>query len=151
MRKHFLISTVVIFACACAPEHRVPQAGAIRDSLNAVAGARADVAITQLAPGDWTELFVFGPYSSSEVVARCVGSRVDDAGIALRDDIDLLIFRFADGSTVTRAVPHGSASFEAGAYSRDATFRVVRSPLGPSTSLVPAAGLTKRCGSRAIQ
>ncbi|HEY8311472.1 MAG TPA: hypothetical protein VIG47_12990 [Gemmatimonadaceae bacterium] len=141
----------MIFASACASEHRAPQAGAIRDSLNAVAGARADVAITQLAPGDWTELFVFGPYSSPEVVARCVGSRVDDAGIASRDDIDLLIFRFADGSTVTRAVPRGSTTFQAGAYSRDATFRVVRNPPGPSTFLIPMAGLTKHCSTRAIQ
>jgi hypothetical protein len=154
MRIDILVSTVVLFTGACASDHRVPRAGTIRDSLNAAAGTPADVAITQFAPGDWTELFVFGPYSSSEVIARCVGSRVDDAGIASRDDIDLFIFRFADGATASRAVPRGTPSFEAGAwnaaYGRAATFRLVRSPLGPWTTLVPADGLTSRCSSRAI-
>jgi len=147
------LSFVVLFTGACTSGHGVPRAGVIRDSLNAVAGATTDVAITQFALGDWTELFIFGPYSSSEVVARCVGSRVDDADIASREDIDLFIFRFADGATATRAVPRGTPSFETrawnAAYSRAATFRLAPSPLGSGTTLVPAAGLTRRC-SRAI-
>jgi len=154
MRINILISSVALLTGACTSDHGVPRAGTIRDRLNAATGATADVAITQFALGDWTELFIFSPYLSSELIMRCVGSRVDDASIASRDDIDLLIFRFADGTTATRAVPRGTPSFEAGAwnaaYSRAATFRLAPSPLGPWTTLVPAAGLTRRCSSRAI-
>ena len=153
MRIAILLSTILLFNGACGSERRVPRAGAIRDSLNAAAGG-TDVAITRFAPGDWSELFIFSPYTSSDLIVRCVGSRVDDAGISSRDDIDLLVFRFADGATVTRAVPRGIPSFEAGAwgavYSRAATFHLGRSPLGAWTTLVPAAGLTRRCNSRAI-
>ena len=154
MRIAILVSPVVLLTGACTSNHGVPRAGTIRDSLNAAARGTANVAITQFAPGDWTELFIFSPYSSSELIVRCVGSRVDDAGIASRDDIDLFVFRFTDGTTATRTVPRGTPSFEAGAwnaeYSRAATFRLVPSPLGPWTTLVPAAGLTRRCSSRAI-
>jgi len=110
MRINTLVSSVVLLTGACASDHGVPRAGMIRDSLGAAAGATADVAITQFALGDWTELFIFSPYSSSEMILRCVGSRIDDAGIASRDDIDLLIFALP---TVRRLVAPYRAALRA--------------------------------------
>jgi hypothetical protein len=149
MRRHIL--AVLVLALACSPTDHVVSSAAVRDSLAAAHGrGESEVSAVQIAPGTWRELFIFSPYTPPEVIRRCAGGgrSVDDHGLASRDDIDLLVFRFADGQTVSRAVPRGAPDFGAAVwnarYGRTARFRVASGD-ATTSSLVPLSGRIGPC------
>src|SRR5262245_54302819 len=141
------------FSVGCRRDNSIPDAGTISASLAAAASGARDstIVIRQAVPAAWTELYVFGPYSSDAFIARCVGGPVDaraDQGISHRDDIDLLVFRLPDSSLVRRAIAR-NPDFDPQSFSRvydaRAAFKLRPSPDGPWVTLVPAAGMIRRC------
>ena len=140
---------------ACTSNAALPSAKAIRDSLNAAWRPPADsvVSIRQLAPGVWSEVYLFEPYTPVNVIADCVGAtRVSTDGIESRDDIDLWIFRRPDSSLVSRSVSRGSPTLDTAAasavYRASATFRARNSQSGGWRFMTPVSGMIRRCSWR---
>jgi hypothetical protein len=152
LTRHAMLAVCVSLALACSTKDHVASSTAIRDSLNsAVARRSGEVRADQVAPGTWTDVLIFGPYSPDELVRRCVGRSVDTRGISSRDDVDLLVFRFADGHMISRAVRRGDPAIGPEAwnarYTHGATFRLVSdgAATGRTTRIVPLVGRAPAC------
>jgi hypothetical protein len=153
---HRFDATTLILCALTAGCHRdaaIPDGATISASLSAAASSARDsvIVVREAIPGSWTEVYVFAPYSSDAFIARCLGAPVDaraDQGISYRDDVHLLVFRLSDSSLVRRAIAR-KPDFDPESFSRvydsRAAFKLRPSPDGLWVTLVPVAGLIRRC------
>lgn len=153
MRTNAIVATLCALTAGCSRDTAIPDAAAINASLSAAASSARDsvIVVRQVIPGSWTEVYVFAPYSSDAFIARCLGAPVDaraDQGISYRDDVHLLVFRLSDSSLVRRAIAR-KPDFDPESFSRvydsRAAFKLRPSPEGLWVTLVPVAGLIRRC------
>jgi hypothetical protein len=137
----------------CHRDAAIPDSATISASLSAAASSARDsvIVIRHAVPGSWREVYVFAPYSSDAFIARCLGAPIDardDQGISHRDDIHLLVFRLPDSSLVRRAIAR-KPDFDPESFSRvydtRAAFKLRPSSDGSWLTLVPVAGLIRRC------
>jgi len=143
-----LLSTLcVLVAIGCAdPSAVLPSADVLHSALSAAVkrGPGAIVSLDSVIGGDWRTLYVFGPYTPSTTIDRCVGMRVNHRDIDARDGINLLVLKPAKGRAssvvVARDVDFGPEAVGR-AYSRGAASFAVRLPSPQAWGhLVPASG-----------
>jgi hypothetical protein len=114
------------------------------------------VRLDAIAPGAWSTVYVFGPYTPRALIDRCMAYssiRPDVHGIESRDDIELLIFRGASGGSHSVAVPRLGEGFVQDATSRrydreGASFMVKKrrdSEVGSLVRDTSARGRADRC------
>ena len=147
-------SIALVAAQGCNHDSRIASGKEIRATLSELRRSRADspLSIQEIVPGDWSRLYVFAPYTPASVISKCLGGADKPPateGIESRDDITLLVMRFADGSRVSRAVPRGDPDFVphtvGAAYAPAAEFGVRREPNHDWSVLVPTAEPIQQC------
>ena len=132
-----------------------PTAGALeREFAKATAlGPGARISLAAMADSKWQRVFIFGPYTTAGMAARCLGHPVGNGmlhGLEHRDDVSVLVFQARDGRTHSVAVSRAAADFAADATGRSyaltaATFVTRQPPAGSWGNLMPIAPPPKRC------
>ena len=111
-------------------------------------GAGVEAPIDSVVAGDWTALYVFGPYTTAAVAARCVGRSVELRGVDVQDDANLIVL-VHDAEPRSLRIPRATVDFAPEAlryrYVRGDRWRVRQPPAGTWGNLVPASEPTKRC------
>jgi hypothetical protein len=119
MRRLLLVLCAAI-ALGCASRGEgIRQPSAVRAAVSArvALGPGTEVRLADLTPFWWRRVYVFGPYTplatirdslrlSSEAAAERVAR-----GIQSRDDVDLLVFRFAHTAPQSMELPRQGGGF----------------------------------------
>lgn len=153
-----LITALVLLAACEAPDHP-PAAGALHAHLRAAVqrGAGTLIALDTIAPGGWSRVYVFGPYTPAPLIEACLRPASVKRlmrGIEMRDDINLLVFQYGEATYHSVAVPRRGADFSpeavaAGYSPAEARFLTRDPPPHSWGELVPATDPTVRC--RAVE
>jgi len=109
MTARFTTWIAVLLLLACGPSTRDVE------RLLAAAkqkGPGTRVSLAQVAP-EATRLFIFGPYTSIAQARHCLGPFAPDLlkGLESRDDINVIVFRMADGRLKSVAVLRAFGDF----------------------------------------
>jgi hypothetical protein len=130
MTARFTAWMAALLLWACGPSTRDIE------SLLAAAKQQGDgtrVSLAKVAP-EATRLFIFGPYTSIAQARHCLGAFAPDLlkGLESRDDINVIVFRMADGRLKSVAVLRAVGDFVPEAIGRSyaleqAEFVVARS------------------------
>ena len=116
-------------------------------------GPGAALSLDSLVRGKWQRVYIFGPYTEAARIERCLGAPVSARlrhRIEARDDVNLLVFEYADRAPASVVLPRTPADFGPEAVGRgyargQAAFLVRTPPEGSWGELVPARDLTLRC------
>ena len=154
MQRRLAVPALLLVIAAGCASPRVDVDGLERGFRSALAaGEGTEVALDELVRAEWSTVALFGPYTPRELIHRCLdlGAGVlDPHGIESRDDVVLLVFRFAEGDHESVAITRDAADFGPEAvgsqYDQLAARFVVRAPpAGSWGRLAPASGITWRC------
>jgi hypothetical protein len=139
---------VALGAVACSTDGDAQVSAAIAGRFRQ--GQGTTLTMSELAPFEWSRLYVFPPYTTPEQIDRELGfacASWQRADIEHRDDVYLLIF--VDGPRVTRHVAHNRAKGDfaglhrVGGYTRAEAVFVVDSSKGRRRLIWRAGGPTK--------
>jgi hypothetical protein len=122
-----------------------------RSIVNTARTNRID--LNSLILGEWSRVFIFGPYTSAATIRECVGKSAaarNRRHIGTRDDINLLIIEKRSGSFRTIAVPRAGADFVPksvglGFKSGNAQFVASRDSVSGWIQLVPVSEPDVKC------
>jgi hypothetical protein len=113
-------------------------------------GAGAVVSLDSLGPQNWTQFYVFGPYTSRDGMRRCLAtSQFEDYGLVSREDIYALFFR-RSGEVWGMTLPRSRVVFAADVLGREylrgnASFIVRREPSGERRELANSGAPARGC------
>jgi hypothetical protein len=129
----FLILAFTISSCRDRAGTFHPALVASALSATMEQGVGAVVSLDSLGPQNWTQFYVFGPYTSRDGIGRCVASsQFEDYGLVAREDIYALFFR-RSGEVWSMTLPRSRVAFAADVLGREylrgnASFIVRRAP-----------------------
>lgn len=154
IRRFPLLFTFLLALAGCSDPTAERLSAALVDATSQGPGAIA--ALDTIAPGEWSRIYVFGPYSSSHQIAECLDLESADhldRGIDRLERVHLLVLEDSTGEYHSFVVPNTNANFgtKASGYGYDrasARFVVREAPSGSWPLLAPVASPTVDCGIR---
>ncbi|HEU4993833.1 MAG TPA: hypothetical protein VFT29_03405 [Gemmatimonadaceae bacterium] len=153
MTLRVLALTVLVVACTDDAGGRFhPMAIDSVLTRATMAGPGTTVSLDSLGPSDWTAMYVFGPYTTPELMRRCMtpAKPFEGYGLERGDGMYAIMFRRPNGRVSSMGLLRRGFAFAPEAVSREysrgsASFTVRKSPSGRLNELVASGRETRVC------
>lgn len=147
---------VLAFLLGCSQQKPEAPASALRSMSTASPGSVVDLVIFD--SGEWSGVFIFGPYAPASLISECLGGvNADDMAAKIRhtDGVNLVVFRTRSGELRDILVPRSAGDFVPLAvnrgYDRSQARFVVRPDSAGWRRLEPIGESFVQCGKNSQQ